>query len=115
MDANKIGKQIANLRKERGYTQEALAEKLNISPQAVSKWENGHALPETALLPLLAKTLETSIDALFTDSGIQILSALSYPNITAKSMTFSLPFCNFIAANDSLRLRMYSDSGKSAI
>ena len=75
MDTNKIGKQIANLRKERGFTQEALAEKLDISPQAVSKWENGHALPETALLPHLAKALDTSIDSLLTDSNLQILSA----------------------------------------
>ncbi|MGF7144583.1 transcriptional regulator with XRE-family HTH domain [Anaerotaenia torta] len=41
MDTNRIGKQIMTLRKERGYTQENLAEFLNISPQAVSKWENG--------------------------------------------------------------------------
>jgi transcriptional regulator with XRE-family HTH domain len=44
MDAEKIGKQIAALRKERGFTQEGLAETLGISPQAVSKWENGRAL-----------------------------------------------------------------------
>jgi len=49
MDMQKIGKQITILRKERGYTQEALAEALSVSPQAISKWENGHSLPETAL------------------------------------------------------------------
>ena len=75
MDTRKIGKRITAIRKERGYTQENLAELLNISPQAVSKWENGHSLPETALLPLLAKTLETSIDALFVENDMQILSA----------------------------------------
>ncbi len=41
MDISKVGKQISTLRKEKGYTQENLAEILNISPQAVSKWENG--------------------------------------------------------------------------
>lgn len=76
MDTNKIGKRITAMRKERGYTQEGLAELLNVSPQAVSKWENGHALPETAILPLLAKTLETTIDSMFTDNSIQILFAL---------------------------------------
>lgn len=76
MDTSKIGKRITTMRKELGYTQERLAELLNVSPQAISKWENGRALPETALLPLLAKTLETNIDSLFTDSNIQILSAL---------------------------------------
>lgn len=49
MDRTKIGKQITLLRKEHGYTQERLAELLNVSAQAVSKWENGRALPETAL------------------------------------------------------------------
>lgn len=75
MDISKVGKQISTLRKEKGYTQENLAEILNISPQAVSKWENGHSLPETALLPSLAKALDTSIDSLLSDSKIQILSA----------------------------------------
>ncbi|MCL2572329.1 MAG: helix-turn-helix domain-containing protein [Defluviitaleaceae bacterium] len=60
----KIGKQIALLRKEKGFTGEKLAEILDVSPQAVSKWENGKCLPEAALLPALAKTLDCSIDTL---------------------------------------------------
>jgi len=60
MDLEKIGKQIAALRKERGYTGEKLAEQLQVSPQAVSKWENGKCLPETAILPDLAKALDSS-------------------------------------------------------
>lgn len=40
-DVKKMGEQIARLRKGNKYTQEQLAEKLKISPQAVSKWENG--------------------------------------------------------------------------
>jgi transcriptional regulator with XRE-family HTH domain len=59
-----IGNQILLLRKRNGFTQEELAEKLDISAQAISKWENGHALPETALLPLLAKLLNSSIDSI---------------------------------------------------
>ena len=59
-----IGNQILLLRKRNGFTQEELAEKLEISAQAISKWENGHTLPETALLPLLAKLLNTSIDSI---------------------------------------------------
>ncbi len=39
-----MGSRIRELRKKRGLTQEALAEHLNISPQAVSKWENGVSL-----------------------------------------------------------------------
>lgn len=40
-DVKKMGEQIARLRKGNKYTQEQLSEKLKISPQAVSKWENG--------------------------------------------------------------------------
>ena len=66
LELSKIGRQLAMLRKEKGLTGEKLAETLNVSPQAVSKWENGRCLPETALLPELAKALNCSIDILLT-------------------------------------------------
>ena len=75
MDTEKIGNKIALLRKEHRYTQEALADMVQVSPQAVSKWENGRALPDTALLPRLAKALHTSIDSLLGQNDLQILSA----------------------------------------
>lgn len=59
-----IGTIIMNKRKALGYTQQALAEKLHVSFQAVSKWENGTNCPEIELLPALADVLDTSIDAL---------------------------------------------------
>lgn len=61
-----IGPRLASLRKEQGYSQEQLAQILSITGQAVSKWETGHALPDTALLPALARALDTSIDRLLT-------------------------------------------------
>lgn len=61
-----LGQRVASIRKEKGYSQEQLAQILNITGQAVSKWETGHALPDTALLPGLARALETSIDRLLT-------------------------------------------------
>ena len=64
IDNISVGNQILLLRKRNGFTQEELAEKLGISAQAVSKWENGHSLPETAFLPLLAKLLNSSIDSI---------------------------------------------------
>ena len=64
LDNINVGKQILLLRKRNGFTQEELAERLNISAQAISKWENGHTLPETAMLPMLAKLLNTSIDSI---------------------------------------------------
>ena len=59
-----IGKIITDRRKSLGLTQQALAEKLNISFQAVSKWENGTSCPDVALLPKLASALNVSIDSL---------------------------------------------------
>ena len=50
MDTLKIGQYIQHLRKAAGMTQKELAEKLNISFQAVSKWENGDTLPDTGIL-----------------------------------------------------------------
>ena len=46
MDQIKIGKFIASCRKEQGMTQAALAEKLGISDQVVSKWESGKSMPD---------------------------------------------------------------------
>ena len=75
-DMEKIGKRIAFLRKERGYTGEALAERLQVSPQAVSKWENAKCLPETSVLSALAEALGCSIDNLLCPREILILEAV---------------------------------------
>jgi tellurite methyltransferase len=55
---------IARYRKDLGLTQEALAEKLGITFQAVSKWETGQTVPDTTLLPVLAQSLNVSVDKL---------------------------------------------------
>lgn len=62
MNFDKIGKQIASLRKAKGLTQSELGERAGVSFQAVSKWERGETLPDVSLLPDLARILETSID-----------------------------------------------------
>ena len=71
LDTISVGKQIAGLRKQKGFTQEELAEKLEVTAQAVSKWENGHTLPETILLPLLAEFLDCSVDSILMLSTAQ--------------------------------------------
>ena len=63
---NTLGIRIAALRKERGLTQEELAEKLGVSSQAVSKWENDLSCPDIMLLPALAKIFDTTTDELLT-------------------------------------------------
>lgn len=62
LDTKKVGIKITALRKSIGLSQEKLAEMLNISPQAISKWENGHTLPETTLLPILSQVFRCTID-----------------------------------------------------
>ena len=59
-----LGKRIADLRHEKGLKQDELAEKLGVSPQAVSKWENDQTCPDISLLPALAKILGVSVDEL---------------------------------------------------
>jgi len=61
----KIGSKIKELRKQRGITQEQLANSIGISFQAVSKWENGIALPDITLAPALASYFGVSMDELF--------------------------------------------------
>ena len=61
-----LGKRIAVLRKERGLKQDALAEKLAISSQAVSKWENDQTCLDISVLPLLAEILGVTVDKLLT-------------------------------------------------
>lgn len=62
VNIRKVGENIALLRKTKGITQSELGERIGVSFQAVSKWERGETLPDTALLPDLAKILETTID-----------------------------------------------------
>ena len=60
-----LGNKIAELRKEKGMTQEALANQLGVSNQAVSKWEANQSCPDIQLLPVLADFFEISLDNLF--------------------------------------------------
>ncbi len=59
-----LGRNISEKRKSLGMTQEELADKLGVSPQAVSKWENNLSCPDIALLPEISKLFNTSIDEL---------------------------------------------------
>ena len=59
-----IGEKICELRKSLSLTQEKLGEQLGISNQAVSKWENGDAMPDILILPKLCKILGITVDAL---------------------------------------------------
>lgn len=64
MDTCKIGQYMKHLRKSAGMMQKDLAEKLNVSFQAVSKWENGDALPDIGILLDVCDALNTTADKL---------------------------------------------------
>ncbi len=66
----KIGKFIQSQRKELGLTQNNLSGMLSISPQAISKWETGETLPDTAILLSLAEALETTVDKILSGGNI---------------------------------------------
>lgn len=61
-----LGKRIAMLRRRKGLKQEELANMLDITAQAVSKWENDQTCPDISLLPMLAQILDVSVDELLT-------------------------------------------------
>ena len=57
-----LGNKISSCRKENNLTQEALAEKLNVSPQAVSKWENDQSIPDINVLIAMSDLFAVSLD-----------------------------------------------------
>lgn len=63
-----FAEKLYTLRTQSGYSQEVLAEKLNVSRQAVSKWEIGTTLPETDKLIAISNLFNVSIDSLLIDS-----------------------------------------------
>ena len=94
---NFIGNRIAQKRKELGYTQQNLADKLNISFQAVSKWEQGVSLPDISLLPQIAYILNTTIDTImgyshlpFTDYEEKYKEEQYYWGITPNTMCYEI-------------------------
>lgn len=71
MDQDKIGKFIANCRKEHGMTQVQFAEKLGITNKAVSKWETGKCLPDASLFKDICLLLDITINELFAGEKIE--------------------------------------------
>ena len=66
-----IGKKLYDLRKQSGFTQDYVAEKLGVSAQAVSKWENDIACPDIMTLPHIAELYGITIDELFKNEEVQ--------------------------------------------
>lgn len=64
VDKTEVGQKIFTMRKRMGITQEKLSNLVNVTPQAISKWENGVTLPDTCLLPRLSVLFNLSIEEL---------------------------------------------------
>lgn len=65
MDQEKFGKLIKDIRRKNNLTQKDLADKLNVTYQAVSKWENGKNMPDKSVLKQISKEFNVSLDSLF--------------------------------------------------
>ncbi len=74
-----IGKKLNELRKQAGYTQDYVAEKLGVSAQAVSKWENDLSCPDIMTLPQIADLYGITVDELFNND--QVETAVKYEKL----------------------------------
>ena len=83
MDQIKIGKYIAECRKKNNLTQMQLAEKLNITDRAISKWENGKGMPDSSIMLDLCNELKISVNELL--SG-EMIDMNNYNEIAEKNL-----------------------------
>ena len=70
MQQEKMGCLIRELRKEKGMTQEKMAEQFGVTNRTVSRWENGKTMPDFSLLPKICETLDLSVSELLEGKGI---------------------------------------------
>jgi glucose-1-phosphate thymidylyltransferase len=104
LDAKKVGKAIAYLRKKVGYTQKELADRIGVSDKAVSKWERGIGLPDTSIIGKIAILLDSDTDSLLEGdlihhnngwTGLLILKDNLY-GIKADTIIYDKPVINFL-------------------
>ena len=99
-----FGQRFSRLRKQLGLKQETIAEKLNISAQAVSKWENNLSAPDISALPLLADILNVSLDELL---GREVIQTKVVPEGERKEINSMLLKINVLSADgDKIRVNL---------
>lgn len=86
----KFCEKLFELRKRRGLSQEKLAEELDVSRQAVSKWENGDAFPESAKLLAIAKYFDVTTDYLIDESQDEYTPPRLTKNIDTADKIFGM-------------------------
>ena len=106
-----FGEKIYKLRKEKGLSQEALAEQIGTTRQAVSKWENNQGFPETEKLLLLANVFEVSTDFLLKDDkSVKETSERGY-YVSKEMATAYLANENKICRNIGLTFMLFALTG----
>ncbi len=100
MDQIKIGKFIAERRKERGFLQKDIAARLGISEKTVSKWECGNGLPEVVYMEPLCRILGITVNELLAGESIPILKLMSLIDMSRLELVKQLEF-------EQLRMRIY--------
>lgn len=100
MDQIKIGKFIAKRRKEHGFLQKDIAERLGISEKTVSKWECGNGLPEVVYMEPLCRILGITVNELLAGESIPILELMSLIDRSRLDLVKQLEF-------EQLRMRIY--------
>lgn len=82
-----INERLKRARLAAGKTQKELADFLKISPQSVSKWEKGSALPSVDILPLIAEYFSCPVNVFFSDFEIEVYEKMMENAITMESLT----------------------------
>jgi transcriptional regulator with XRE-family HTH domain len=96
-DMRETGKRISDYRKQKNMTQLEIADKLNISFQAVSSWERGETMPDISRLPELAQILEVTVDDILPNhKQAQIIEKVSGGNISDVSKNLHASFDDII-------------------
>lgn len=93
MNQIQTGKFIAQLRKEKGWSQQALGDRLGVTNKTVSRWENGNYMPDIGILEDLCAVLEITINELF--SGRRLDEA-SYKSEADQNLLFSIKEAAYI-------------------
>ena len=89
MKENILSSQIYNLRKRMGITQDVIADELGITPQSISRWENGQSRPDVDMLPKIAAFFHVSIDSLFGHRADNLVIAAYEKNFNQHKLYWS--------------------------
>ena len=99
MSNKSIGEIISSLRKEKGMTQNALAEKMNVTDKAVSKWERNLSYPDVNSIPKLAEILGTTVEELLNAQSKKENSKISeIVNIALLGVGLAMGICIIVTS-----------------